>query len=63
VPAADPTALAETLACYITDSERRQREGRAARARAERDFSLAAMVQGYLRVYDRTLGRAPLASD
>ena len=60
VPAADPEALAGALAGYLSDPERRQREGQAARARAERDFSLAAMVQGYLRVYDKALGRAPL---
>ncbi|MEA3642013.1 MAG: glycosyltransferase [Lamprobacter sp.] len=63
VPAADPIALAETIARYASDPERRQREGLAARARAERDFSLAAMVQGYLRVYDKALGRTPLVSD
>ncbi|MBK5930558.1 TIGR03088 family PEP-CTERM/XrtA system glycosyltransferase [Halochromatium salexigens] len=60
VPAADPKALAAALAGYLSDPERRQREGQAARARAERDFSLAAMVQGYLRVYDKALGRVPL---
>ncbi|MFP4061758.1 MAG: glycosyltransferase [Halochromatium sp.] len=59
VPAAAPEALAAVLADYVSDPERRQREGQAARARAERDFSLAAMVQGYLRVYAKALGRAP----
>ena len=60
VPAADPEALAATLASYVSDPERCQREGQAARARAECDFSLAAMVRGYLQVYDKALGRAPL---
>jgi sugar transferase (PEP-CTERM/EpsH1 system associated) len=59
VPAADPEALAAALADYVSDPERCQREGQAARARAERDFSLAAMVQGYLHVYDKALGRTP----
>ncbi|MEA3643038.1 MAG: TIGR03088 family PEP-CTERM/XrtA system glycosyltransferase [Lamprobacter sp.] len=63
VPAADPIALAETIARYASDPERCQREGQAARARAERDFSLTAMVQGYLRVYDKALGQTPLARD
>ena len=59
VPAAAPEALAATLASYVSDPERCQRQGQAARAWAECDFSLAAMVQGYLRVYDKALGRTP----
>lgn len=59
VPAGQPGVLAHALAPYLGDPERRQREGRAARARAEAGFSLDAMVAGYLAIYDQVLARPP----
>ena len=55
VPASNPVALAKTLAAYVTDPDRRRREGGMARARAEQHFSMDAMVQAYLRVYASAL--------
>jgi glycosyltransferase involved in cell wall biosynthesis len=52
VPPEDPTSLAAALAAYIDDPARARREGAAARARIESNFSMTAMVQGYLDVYD-----------
>lgn len=62
VPAGDPKALAAAMAAVLSDDAQRQRMGRAARARAEREFSLEAMVQGYLQVYHKALGSAAGAS-
>jgi sugar transferase (PEP-CTERM/EpsH1 system associated) len=59
VPASDPGALAGALAAYITDPDRRRREGQAARTRAETQFSMEAMVQGYMTAYARALGATP----
>jgi len=55
VPAADPETLARTLADYVTDPDRRVREGRAAREHAVARFSMEAMVRGYMDVYARVL--------
>jgi sugar transferase (PEP-CTERM/EpsH1 system associated) len=55
VPASNPVALAKTLATYVTDPDRRRREGGMARARAEKHFSMDAMVHGYMNVYARAL--------
>ncbi|ABI55494.1 TIGR03088 family PEP-CTERM/XrtA system glycosyltransferase [Alkalilimnicola ehrlichii MLHE-1] len=60
VPAGDPSTLARHLQAYLDDPERRQREGEAARARAEAVFSMEAMVEGYMRVYDQALAEHPL---
>jgi sugar transferase (PEP-CTERM/EpsH1 system associated) len=62
VPAGDPKALAAAMAAVLSDDAQRQHMGRAARARAEREFSLEAMVQGYLQVYHKALGSAAGAS-
>jgi glycosyltransferase involved in cell wall biosynthesis len=51
-------ALAKTLLDYAADSTRIVREGRAARARIERDFSLERMVDRYRAVYRAALGQA-----
>lgn len=56
VPPADADSLASALRGYIADPERRRLHGRAARAGVERRFSMEAMVNGYLEVYDRVLG-------
>jgi sugar transferase (PEP-CTERM/EpsH1 system associated) len=52
--------LARTLLDYAADPARIAREGGAARARIERDFSLERMVAGYLGVYQAALGGAAL---
>ncbi|HSI23363.1 MAG TPA: TIGR03088 family PEP-CTERM/XrtA system glycosyltransferase [Methylophilaceae bacterium] len=53
VPPADPDALVQTLLEYVRDADRRHAHGRAAREIIDRQFSIPAMVQGYLSVYDR----------
>lgn len=53
VPPADPDALAQALRNYVRDADRRLAHGRAARAVIDRQFSIHAMVQAYLSVYDR----------
>ena len=53
VPPADPEALAQALLGYARDTGRRHAHGRAAREIIDRQFSIPAMVQGYLSVYDR----------
>ena len=53
VSPADPDALAQALLGYARDTDRRHAHGRAARAVIDRQFSIPAMVQGYLSVYDR----------
>lgn len=55
VPAGDPATLAAALEACLTDPLRLEREGRAARARAEQRFSLPAMVNAYMGVYERAL--------
>nr|WP_245795463.1 TIGR03088 family PEP-CTERM/XrtA system glycosyltransferase [Thioalkalivibrio denitrificans] len=55
VPAGQPNALADALVDYLTNADRREREGKAARARAEKEFSMEAMVRGYMEVYGRVL--------
>lgn len=55
VPSRDPEALAGTLARYIDEKRLREEQGRAGRARAEREFGLEAMVARYLGVYDGLL--------
>jgi glycosyltransferase involved in cell wall biosynthesis len=49
--------LARSLLDYAADPARIAREGVAARARIERDFSLERMVAGYQSVYMKALGR------
>lgn len=55
VPADDAGALAEALLAYALGPERARAAGRAGRARAERLFSLDAMVAQYSSLYDRLL--------
>lgn len=52
VARADPRALADALAGYVADPSRRQAHGGAGRARIEREFSMGAMVDRYIKVYD-----------
>lgn len=55
VPPADPDAMAQALLNYVHDADQRHVHGHAARAIIDRQFSMDAMVQGYLSVYDRIL--------
>jgi sugar transferase (PEP-CTERM/EpsH1 system associated) len=52
---AGPQGLEEALARYLTNPSLRQAHGRAARERAVQCFSLDAMVQRYLALYDELL--------
>ena len=51
VPRADPSAIAEHLRHYARHPAVRAEHARHARQRAERDFSLAGMVERYAQVY------------
>jgi len=55
VPAGDVQALAHGLVQLATSPARAAAQGHAARQRAERHFSLAAMVAAYQGLYDRLL--------
>jgi sugar transferase (PEP-CTERM/EpsH1 system associated) len=55
VPSANPVAMAEAIGSYLTDPEKRIRHGRTGRKRVEEQFSIEAMVKGYLSVYDAVL--------
>ncbi|MFP4244376.1 MAG: TIGR03088 family PEP-CTERM/XrtA system glycosyltransferase [Ectothiorhodospira sp.] len=55
VPPGDPDALVTALERCLGDPEGPRALGAAARAHAERELSLEAMVQGYLAVYDRLM--------
>ncbi|WP_454065106.1 TIGR03088 family PEP-CTERM/XrtA system glycosyltransferase [Candidatus Nitrospira salsa] len=57
VPPKDPRAMAEAMVRYVKDKELVRTHGRAGRVLSERRFSLEAMVNGYLGVYDAALGR------
>lgn len=51
----DPSALAGAMVRLLSDREARQRLGAAGRRIVEDEFSIRAMVEGNLRVYDRLL--------
>lgn len=51
VKPADPQALADALQPYAEDPGMRRDQGRASRALVEKQFSMHAMVQGYLDTY------------
>ncbi|MFC5460213.1 TIGR03088 family PEP-CTERM/XrtA system glycosyltransferase [Massilia niabensis] len=53
VPAGDPEALAQALAAYVRNPDLATAHGRAARARIEHSYSMAAMLTAYLGLYDR----------
>lgn len=57
VPAGDTNAMAQALLRYFSDERRRRRHGGAGRERAVQQFSLGAMVQNYLALYDSLLPR------
>jgi len=52
VPPSDPVAMANAIRAYLLDPVQLERHGQAGRKRVETQFSLEAMVNGYLAVYD-----------
>lgn len=63
VPAADPAAMANAIRAYWDDRTLLAAHGQAARKKVETEFSLEAMVNRYLAVYDGVLaddGRQPV---
>lgn len=52
---ADPVAMANVMRTYLANPDLRVRHGLAGRKLVEDRFSIEAMVQGYLDVYDRLL--------
>lgn len=57
VPAGDVEALAQGIVRLASDPAEAERMGYAGRQRVEQQFSLAAMVQAYQRLYDGLLAR------
>jgi sugar transferase (PEP-CTERM/EpsH1 system associated) len=55
VPPADTLAMAEAMRTYLTEPGQLSRHGQAGRRRAEKEFSVKLMVDGYLAVYDDVL--------
>ncbi len=55
VPAENPAALATALQSYVDDKTKQQKQGRAGRARVEKQFSIENMVNEYLTVYSDLL--------
>jgi sugar transferase (PEP-CTERM/EpsH1 system associated) len=58
VPVGDASALADALLPYVTDAKLRHGHGVAARARAEREYSLARMMRDYGELYRALAARA-----
>ncbi len=56
VPSADPKAMADALLRYYQDSALTCKHGAAGRAKIEAQFSMSAMVRGYMNLYDTMLG-------
>lgn len=55
VPANDPNSMTKVIQQYLDNPARMQAHGKAGRAKVERSFSLEAMVNGYLSVYDKVI--------
>ena len=55
VPAQDPKAMADAIECYINDPAMLKRHGAAGRKRVEASFSMDAMMNNYLAVYDELI--------
>jgi sugar transferase (PEP-CTERM/EpsH1 system associated) len=62
VEAGNPSAMAEWLVRYAGEDGLRRAQGSAGRIRAERCFSLQAMVQAYASLYDALLAGRPCAA-
>lgn len=56
VPPADPEAMAQALLAYFEDNAMARSHGEAGREKIEAQFSMEAMVRGYMGVYDKVLG-------
>ena len=56
VPPADPEAMAQVLLAYFEDNSLVRNHGAAGRAKIEAQFSMEAMVRGYMGVYQAVLG-------
>ena len=52
VPASDPQAMATALATYVLAPDLARQQGIAGRERVHRHYSMAAMVAGYMSLYD-----------
>jgi glycosyltransferase involved in cell wall biosynthesis len=62
VPPADPIAIANAVRLYLENPQKQRNHGMAGRRIVEKQFSLGAMVDGYLSVYDAVLnGKQRLA--
>jgi sugar transferase (PEP-CTERM/EpsH1 system associated) len=59
--AGDWHSMGRHIAAYASDPSRLASHGRAARARAEQEFSLDTMVENYAALYDRLTGQATQA--
>lgn len=55
VPAGDATAIAQAITAYARSPERARQAGREGRAEVERRFSMDAMIDAYMAVYDAAL--------
>jgi glycosyltransferase involved in cell wall biosynthesis len=55
VPPGDANALATAIAAYAEDAQLRREHGRASRARAESEYSLARMLNDYRLLYTTAL--------
>ena len=55
VPAADPLAMAEVMLRYYADPAACRKHGLEGRRKAEQDFSMTAMVDNYMALYERIL--------
>ncbi|HJV76320.1 MAG TPA: glycosyltransferase, partial [Noviherbaspirillum sp.] len=51
-PANDPVALAEAILPYVLQPQLRERHGTAGRERAVRHYSISAMIDAYIELYD-----------
>jgi len=59
VPVAAPEAIADAIVEYLSNADRARIHGEAAKRRAEAEFSLDAMVDGFETLYDNLLVRRP----
>lgn len=57
VPAADPPAMADAIRAYLDDRTLLATHGQAARKKVETEFSLDAMIEKYLSMYDGILAQ------
>ncbi len=63
VPPADPEAMARAMLQYATEPALREAHGQAARRAVENRFSMEAMVNAYLQIYDLDARQGIMAGD